>query len=523
VIVLSAFVTVPEFSTTLATMIGLGVGIDYALFLVTRYRHNLQDGMEPLHAIGVATATAGQAVVFAGATVIVAILGLWISGIAFVGWMATATAIVVAVAVIAALTLLPALLGFAGRAIDKLSVHRIVRRADESERKENVWGRWGREVERRPVAYFVGALAVLVALAVPFFSMELGMPDDGTVPTSETRRRAYDLLAEGFGPGFNGPLLLSVEIEDPAALAGLEDLTAAIQATEGVAAVAPPQPNQAGDAAVVQVVPTTSPQDPVTSELVHRLRDETIPGATPKGAAVYVGGLTATFIDLSERVTNALPWFIGAVVLLSFLLLMIVFRSVLVPLKAAVLNLLSIGAAYGVTVAIFQWGWGRSLLGIEDTIPIVSFVPMMMFAVLFGLSMDYEVFLLSRIREEYLRSRNNVESVVLGISTTARVITSAALIMIAVFLSFVALPDPVAKMFGIGLATAVFIDATIVRVVLVPSTMVLLGDANWWLPRWLDRLLPRMSLENGHVPAEPVPGSPEPVGAGVESGPVRSS
>jgi RND superfamily putative drug exporter len=523
VIVLSAFVTVPEFSTTLATMIGLGVGIDYALFLVTRYRHNLQEGMEPLHAIGVATATAGQAVVFAGATVIVAILGLWISGIAFVGWMATATAIVVAVAVVAAITLMPALLGFAGRAIDKLSVHRIVQRAEESETKENIWGRWGREVERRPVRYFVGALVVLVALAIPYFSMELGMPDDGTVPTSETRRRAYDLLAEGFGAGFNGPLLLSVEIEDPAALAGLEGLTAAIGATEGVAAVSPPQPNPAGDAAIVQVVPTTSPQDPATSELVHRLRDETIPPATPDGAIVYVGGLTATFIDLSERVTNALPWFIGAVVLLSFLLLMIVFRSILVPLKAAVLNLLSIGAAYGVTVAIFQWGWGRSLLGIEDSIPIVSFVPMMMFAVLFGLSMDYEVFLLSRIREEYLRSRNNVESVVIGISTTARVITSAALIMIAVFLSFVALPDPVAKMFGIGLATAVFIDATIVRVVLVPSTMVLLGDANWWLPRWLDRILPRMSFENGHVPAEHLEESAEPVGAGVESGSARSS
>jgi putative drug exporter of the RND superfamily len=523
VIVLASFVAVPEFSTTLATMIGLGVGIDYALFLVTRYRHNLQAGMEPLHAVGVASATAGQAVVFAGATVIVAILGLWISGIAFVGWMATAAAIVVAVAVVAAITLLPALLGFAGRAIDRLSVHRIVRRADESERGENIWGRWGREVERRPVRYFAGALVLLLALAIPFLSMELGMPDDGTVPTSETRRRAYDLLADAFGPGFNGPLLLTVEIEDPAALAGLEDLTAAIAGTDGVAAVSPPQPNLSGDAAIVQVVPTTSPQNPATSRLVHLLRDETIPAATPDGATVYVGGLTATFIDLSERVTNALPWFIGAVVLLSFLLLMVVFRSILVPLKAAVMNLLSIGAAYGVIVAIFQWGWGRSLLGIEDSIPIVSFVPMMMFAVLFGLSMDYEVFLLSRVREEYLRTRNNVESVVTGISTTARVITSAALIMIAVFLSFVALPDPVAKMFGIGLATAVFIDATIVRVVLVPSTMVLLGDANWWLPRWLDRILPRMSLENGHVAAETAPEATEPVGASVESGPVRSS
>ncbi|MGH2635884.1 MAG: MMPL family transporter [Actinomycetota bacterium] len=503
VLIVAAFFNVPEFSTTLATMIGLGVGIDYALFLVTRYRQNLQTGMEPLHAIGVATATAGQAVLVAGVTVVLAILGLWISGIAFVGMMATASAIVVAVAVVAALTLLPALLGFAGRAIDRLSVHRIRRAAAESERRENIWGRWGREVERRPWRYFIAALVVLVALAIPFFSMELGMPDDGTVPTSESRRQAYDLLAEGFGPGFNGPLLLSVEIEDPAALDQLDGLVAAIGSTDGVAAVSPATPNETGDAAIIQVIPTTSPQDPETSDLVHRLRDEAIPSATPDGATVYVGGLTATFIDLSERVTNALPWFIGAVLLLSFLLLVVVFRSIVVPLKAAVMNLLSIGASYGVIVAIFQWGWGRSLLGIEDSVPIVSFVPMMMFAVLFGLSMDYEVFLLSRVREAYLKNRNNVESVVTGISTTARVITSAALIMIAVFLSFVLLPDPTAKMFGIGLATAVLIDATIVRVVLVPATMMLLGDANWWLPRWLDRILPRMSLEVAEEP-EPV-------------------
>jgi RND superfamily putative drug exporter len=502
VVVVSAFVNVPVVSTTISSMIGIGVGIDYALFIVTRYRQNLHDGMEPLHAIGVASATAGQAVVFAGTTVVIAILGLWISGIAFVGMLGTAAAVVVAAAVVAAVTLLPALLGFAGGAIDKLSVHGILRRAEESERKENVWGRWGREVERRPWPYFVGALLVLVTLSVPFFSMELGMPDDGTAPTSETRRRAYDLLAEGFGPGFNGPLLLSIEIEGEVAPGELDRLVGAIGQTDGVAAASPSRLNEAGDAAIVQVIPTTPPQDPATSELVHRLRDETIPSVTPAGAAVYVGGLTATFIDLSERVTNALPWFIGAVVALSFLLLTVVFRSILVPLKAALLNLLSIGASYGVVVAIFQWGWGRSLLGIEQSIPIVSFVPMMMFAVLFGLSMDYEVFLLSRIREEYLRSRNNVESVVTGISTTARVITSAALIMIAVFLSFVTQPEPIVQMFGIGLATAVLIDATIVRVVLVPATMVLLGDANWWLPPWLDRLLPAMSFEGARIEHE---------------------
>jgi RND superfamily putative drug exporter len=507
-LILASFASVPEFATILSSMIGLGVGIDYALFIVTRYRQNLHDGMDPLHAIGLASATAGQAVVFSGIMVSIALLGLWISGIAFVGMMATAAAIVVLVAVVAAVTLLPAFLGFAGNAIDKLSVHRRRTTEEELEGKETMWSRWGHEVERHPWRYFVSAALVLLVLGIPLFSMKLGFPDDGTAPKSETRRLAYDLLSEGFGPGFNGPLLLAVELDDPAALQQLDQLTTAIAATPGVAAVSPPQPNQAGDAAIIQVIPTTSPQDQATPELVRRLRDDTIPGATPEGAVVHVGGGTATFIDLSDRITNALPWFIGAVVLLSFLLLMVVFRSILVPLKAAVLNLLSIGAAYGVIVMIFQWGWGRSLLGIDQLIPIVSFVPMMMFAVLFGLSMDYEVFLLSRIREEYLKTRKNVESVVSGISTTARVITSAALIMIAVFLSFVTQPDPVAKMFGIGLAVAVLIDATIVRIVLVPATMVLLGDANWWLPGWLDRILPKMNMESVSDPEaleEPVP------------------
>jgi RND superfamily putative drug exporter len=509
-LILAAFTSVPEFATFLSSMIGLGVGIDYALFIVTRYRQNLHDGMEPLHAIGVASSTAGQAVVFSGIIVSFALLGLWISGITFVGMMATAAAIVVLVAVVAAITLLPALLGFAGNSIDKLSVHRKRKTEEELEpTKTPMWTRWGHEVERHPWRYFVSAAAVLVVLAIPLFSMKLGFPDDGTAPTSETRRLAYDLLSEGFGPGFNGPLLLAVELNDPAALGELDQLTSALASAEGVAAVTPPQPNEAGDAAIIQVIPTTSPQDQATTDLVERLRDETIPAATPDGAIVHVGGGTATFIDLSERIWNALPWFIAAVVLLSFLLLMVVFRSILVPLKAAVLNLLSISAAYGVVVVIFQWGWGRSLLGIDQLIPIVSFVPMMMFAVLFGLSMDYEIFLLSRIREEYLKTGKNVESVVSGISTTARVITSAALIMIAVFLSFVIQPDPVGKMFGIGLAVAVLIDATIVRIVLVPATMVLLGDLNWWLPGWLDRILPKMSLESASDPEaaeeEPVP------------------
>jgi RND superfamily putative drug exporter len=492
--IVSAFLKVPEVSTVLSSMIGLGVGIDYALFVVTRYRQNLRNGMEPLDAVGRATATAGQAVVFAGATVVISILGLWISGIAFVGMMGVAAAIMVAVAVVAAITLLPAFMGFAGRAIDSLSLP-WAKRGREKAEDQGMWARWGREVERRPWRYLLGALALLIALALPLFSIELGMPDDGSAPQAETRRRAYDLLAEGFGPGFNGPFLLAVEIDDPAALDGLGQLQQAIENTDGVATVTPVTPNETGNAAIISVIPTTAPQDPATPRLVHHLRDEVIPAATPDGAKVWVGGLTATFIDMSDKIATATPWFIAAVVGLSFLLLMMVFRSVLVPLKAAILNLLSIGAAYGVVVAIFQWGWGRGLIGVQEAIPIVSFVPMFMFAILFGLSMDYEVFLLSRVREEYLHGKGNAESVVSGISTTARVITSAALIMIVVFLSFVTQADPIVKMFGIGLATAVFIDATVVRVVLVPSTMMLLGNANWWLPNWLDRILPTMDLE----------------------------
>ena len=442
IMIVAAFTSVPEFSTILSSMIGLGVGIDYALFIVTRYRQNLHGGMEP-----VARGRPRERHGGPGRRVLghhrrdrparSVDLGDRVRrhdgdrrrdrgpGGGRRGRHPAAR--------------VPRLRGKRDRQAERPPAPQAHKTLGG---KTSMWSRWGHEVERHPWRYFVGAATVLIVLALPLFSMKLGFPDDGTAPTSETRRLAYDLLSEGFGPGFNGPLLLAVEIDDPAALQELDQLTSAIASTDGVAAVTPPQPNEAGDAAIIQVIPTTSPQDQATTELVRRLRADTIPGATPDGAVVHVGGGTATFIDLSDRITNALPWFIGAVVLLSFLLLMVVFRSVLVPLKAAVINLLSIGAAYGVIVAIFQWGWGRSLIGIDQLIPIVSFVPMMMFAVLFGLSMDYEVFLLSRIREEYLKTGKNVDRVVSGISTTARVITSAALIMIAVFLSFVTQPDP---------------------------------------------------------------------------------
>jgi putative drug exporter of the RND superfamily len=370
--------------------------------------------------------------------------------------------------------------------------------------RESLWHRWGRQVSAHPWRYLVGGTLALVLLAAHAFSMRLGMTDNGASPTSMTTRQSYDLLADGFGPGFNGPLLLSARL-DGATVDDLAPLEAAIADDPGVQAVAPLQPNAEGTAAVLRVIPTTAPQDEATTDLVHRLRDNVIPQAlsgTP-GAEVHVGGQAATFIDMSDKVSSRLPWFVGAVILLSIVLLMTVFRSIAVPLKAAAMNLLSIGAAYGIIVAVFQWGWLKGLVGVEETVPIVSFMPMMLFAILFGLSMDYEVFLLSRVREEYLERGNNDEAVVEGISATARVITSAALIMISVFAAFVLGDDPAIKMFGLGLATAVLIDATVVRIVLVPATMKLLGDWNWWLPGWLDRLLPNLDVEGGTGLPEP--------------------
>jgi RND superfamily putative drug exporter len=479
---------VPTTTPILASMIGIGVGIDYALFVVTRHREHLHDGMTVAESAARAIATAGQAVIIAGGTVVIAILGLAISGMPMVTIMGLGSAIVVGVMVLATVTLLPALLGFAGHRIDRFSVFRT---HHDHAGKESVWSRWGAAVARRPWPYLLASLAVLLALAAPLVSMRFGQTDAGTAAPESTQRQAYDIVADAYGPGVNGPLLLAIESGDQAVV---DRVVEAVSGEEGVLIVAPPQISPEGDAAIVPVIPTTGPQEVGTSKLIHHLRSDMLPTIdTP----VHVGGLTATFVDLSDKVASRLPWFIGAVVGLSFLLLLVVFRSVLVPLKAAVMNLLSIGAAYGVIVAVFQWGWAKGIVGLEETVPIVAFVPMMMFAILFGLSMDYEVFLLSRVREEYLRTGDNTGSVISGIASTARVITSAALIMISVFLGFVLGEDPVVKMMGLGLATAIFVDATIVRVVLVPATMRLLGDANWWLPRWLDRILPHLDVEGG--------------------------
>ena len=508
---LGVLIDIPTVAPRLATMIGLGVGIDYALFILSRHRDNLEAGMDRTESIARTNATAGQAVVVAGGTVVVAILGLQMAGIPFVAALGYSASLVVAIAVTIAVTLLPALLGFAGDRVLRRS-HRGAPRAaqpngtpsggdidgaaTEAEADHSGWVRWAHWVAHHPWRSMTGATLVLVLLAIPVIDMRLGQADAGTYPTSTTQRQAYDLLAEGFGPGFNGPLLITVDLGEGGDPTVLEPLAAGISADPDVRVVSPPELNPAGDVALLTAIPTSKPQAEATSELVHRLRDDILPTATAdSGATALVGGPTAGFIDQSEKISSRLMWFIGTVVLLSFLLLMIVFRSILVPLKAALLNLLAIGAAYGVVVAVFQWGWGRSLIGLEEAVPIASFVPMMMFAILFGLSMDYEVFILSRIREEYHRGHTNIDSVVKGLGATAKVITAAALIMISVFVGFVTSEDPVVKMMGVGLAAAVALDATIVRMVLVPSTMSLVGDANWWLPRWLDRLLPHLDIE----------------------------
>ncbi len=503
---------IPAESGTLAAMIGMGVGIDYALFIVTRYRSELRSGLTVADAAGRAIATAGQAVVFAGGTVVIAICGLALAGIPAVTAMGFTSAVVVAMMVIASITLLPALFGFAGLRLEAATLpwtrrrevdedewqERLARLGASAEMRPDRWQRWGLHVTAHPWRWLIGATLTLLVVATPLLSMRLGQTDAGTNPPDSTTRKAYDLTSEAFGPGFNGLLLLSVELtgDETADGAVLDALAAGLNADPAVAVAAPAEVNEAGDAAIVTVVPNDAPQDVATTDLVHRLRDDVVPAAVEgSDVRVYVGGLTAVFIDMSDKVAARLPVFIAAVVGLSFLLLTAVFRSVLVPLKAALMNLLSIGAAYGVVVAVFQWGWGKSLIGLEETVPIVSFVPMFMFAVLFGLSMDYEVFLLSRIREEHMEGRDNRTSIITGISSTARVITSAALIMICVFSGFVLGPQPLVKMFGVGLATAVFVDATIVRVILVPATMRLMGEANWWMPRWLDRLLPNFDIE----------------------------
>ncbi|MGW6962175.1 MMPL family transporter [Streptomyces chartreusis] len=520
--VLAGVTEVPTFAPVLGSMVGLGVGIDYALFVLARHREYLARGLDPQAAAGRAVATAGRPVVFAGGTVVVSILGLAVANVPFMTVGGLAVSIVVLTMVLASVTLLPAFLGAAGPRLGRIGrIGRALRagRSGRLGRRRDTaaagavpavgWRRWIGHVSRHPVPYAVGAAGLLLTATLPVLGLRVGLPDDGSLPQSRTERRAYDLVAEGFGPGTNGPLVIAA---DPSGDRGVVDrLVATVAADPGIASVAPTHIDRATGIATLVVFPTTSPQDKATADTIARLRTDVLPTAIGLGPArAHVGGAAASLSDVGQRTSQRLPAFVAAVLAMSFLLLMLVFRSILVPLKAVLLNLLSIGAAYGIMVAVFQWGWGGALIGLEATVPIVSFIPMFLFAILFGLSMDYEVFLLSRVREEYLRTGDNGTAIVEGVSRTARIITSAALIMVAVFLSFAVADDPSTKMFGLGLATAIFIDATVVRMVLVPATMTLLGRANWWLPKWLDRMLPRGPVGTDDTDAESTSEAPRP-------------
>ena len=543
---LSNTVPMPDFATTLGVMIGLGVGIDYALFIVTRFREQLHLGHTVEESVAIAIDTSGRAVTFAGLTVVISLLGMLLMGVSFIQGLGIGAATVVAVTMVASLTLLPAMLGFAGERVERTRwrgliaaglvavallgaglkiqplaagailvaavvivlgffwtpLRREVPRREPAPLRTTRAYRWSRVVQHHPWSMAIGATVFLVVLTIPAFGMHLGFPDEGNDPPGTTTRKAYDLLAEGFGPGHNGPLVLVSKLPEGTTPEQLAAVTTALEDTPGVESVSPALPNtlitgKDGDPTAVmwRVVPTTAPQDQATTELVHTLRDEVLPRAqTGTGLDVLVSGFVAVTVDFTSFVSERLVLFFAAVLSLSFLLLMVVFRSLLVPVKAVIMNLLSIGAAYGVLVAIFQWGWAKDIFGVEPA-PIAPFMPMMLFAIVFGLSMDYEVFLLSRIREEWVRTGDAKASVADGLAATARVITAAAAIMVFVFGSFLGESMRTVKLFGFGLALAVLLDATVVRMLLVPATMELLGDRNWWLPRWLDRILPSVNIE----------------------------
>jgi RND superfamily putative drug exporter len=496
-----AFIDAPDWSTSLATMMGIGIGIDYALLMVTRFREWRAVGLEPEAATTATLDTAGRSVMVAGSTVVISMLGLFAMGLSFMRGAAVVTILAVVVVMAASVTLFPALLGYLGRHIDRLRLPIGKRRAPHVAvgghvEPSGAWLRWSQLIERRRVPAALLGVAILLALAAPFLGVRFGFPDAGNNREGTSTRTAYDALSDGFGPGANGPLLLAAELPAGAGTSALDGLTAALRATPGVASVTPAALNPAGDTAVMSVLPTTGPQSPRTEDLVHRLRDVTIPTATKgTGVDVHVGGVTATSIDSTDNIARRIPLLIGGVVVLSMLLLLVSFHSVAVALKAAAMNLLSVAAAYGVVALVLQGGWAGKLVGVDTETPLPAFVPVLMFAVLFGLSMDYEVFLVSRMREAWLRTNDNGRAIVEGLAGTGRVITAAAAIMVAVFAAFIPSPDLVLKVIGVGMASAILIDATIVRMLLVPAVMHLLGARNWWMPARMSRFVPQLHIE----------------------------
>jgi RND superfamily putative drug exporter len=493
---LAHLIVLPNFSTELGAMLGIGVGIDYALLIITRYRQNIATKLTPEEATIRAINTAGRSVIFAGTAVVISLLGMLLMNVSFIQGLGLASAIVVAITMLAAITLLPAILGFVGTKIDTLKIHKMKNSDNDS---LVFWRKWSDFILDHSWSSLIFGTLILLTLAVPFLSIRLGSSDSSSHPVTDTTRRAYDLISQGFGVGSNGPLIVSADINGPKDLAIINNLSKVLLRTSGVAQVFPAQSNKQFSAVVMQVIPTTSPQDAKTVQLINNIRDTIIPSVTGgSDVNIHVGGITATFSDLAQRLQSRLPIFIIVVLSVSFIFLLLVFRSILIPIKAVVMNILSIGAAYGVVVAVFQWGWAKNLVGIGQSGPIDSYLPMMMFAIVFGLSMDYEVFLLSRIKEEYDHTHNNDEAVSEGLARTAKVITAAALIMVTVFASFIITNFRILKEFGLGLSVAIFLDATIVRLVIVPVIMKLLGKANWWFPKWLN-WLPKFHIDEGDL------------------------